>query len=791
MSLFKRVFNSVAIIFGLSIANIYAAYCQGQTVKGVVKDSAGQPVCAAIAVFYKADSSIAAQGITNEQGKFALCCDYSGSGRLWVRHIAYKSVNAEVTLPMEDTLQIVLNEQLQELEEVTVQGARPLVEVTKEGNLCYNVERLNAKSDVNRMLRRLPGVQSSGKSGITIDGKEAALYIDGRKQVMLATQAVRLLQSMPANSIYQVEVISIPGGQYDAAGPVLHLKTAKRKGQGYDVTLSGSGLYELGWAADGGANVYVMARKKNVMIHGMLDYYHDKVDRVYAKDSTVYSDGSRLAENSCKKPEGNTVKGMLNLLWELAGGHHLNLNLYGHYEKARENSFSTALGPDESKNADYRMRNRKTDDLWSGNIEYFTPDSLPYRLQASYGLVFGGSENDTRFTNYYPASNREVSLNTDPAMEGTQHTVKIDFDSKESLNKWKIKSGVRFDAERLEDNVHYEGTVTGGFNDNEFKADENILTVYSDVFCRIMPKWNVYAVLKGEHTWYDAKEYTSGDRLNDRYWRFLPYFYLNYRTKKANNFIIFALSSNRPGYFNMLPGKRYGTDYSYTVGNPALKPEKSYKFSFLGVYWSYLRVNFGYTRTRNLSGELLLNDDRNATVYSWQNYADRDFYYAHLTLPFALFGQKVWGYVTGTFDYWTLDCPRNGYVLPERNRFYANKLDWLVQYEITDNLSWNVSGNNVFKSRYPQYNQRAYWSVSSGMEYSYKRWNFTFDYDGIAKSYDFWQRKVYRYDETVRYREQKFTDSFFRFGMRWSFSGGEKMKRREKMIDNDINRFGK
>ena len=142
----KHILKSFLIIWGLGIIHICSVYGQNRMIKGIVEDSSGQAVWAATVVCYKADSSIIAQGITNERGAFVLRCDYSGEGNLLVRHICYKPVYMKMALPLEDTLRILLEEQFMELEEVSVQGSHPLVEVTKEGNLCYNCGTLNAKS---------------------------------------------------------------------------------------------------------------------------------------------------------------------------------------------------------------------------------------------------------------------------------------------------------------------------------------------------------------------------------------------------------------------------------------------------------------------------------------------------------------------------------------------------------------------------------------------------------------------------------------------------------------------
>ena len=106
------------------------------------------------------------------------------------------------------------------LEGVDVRGKKPIISFEGE-KMIVNVERLEGTASLNmfEILRLVPGVVILNDQTIRLNGMgDITVLLNGRKQTMTADQAVRLLKSMPASNISEIEVYNGKSVRFDAAG---------------------------------------------------------------------------------------------------------------------------------------------------------------------------------------------------------------------------------------------------------------------------------------------------------------------------------------------------------------------------------------------------------------------------------------------------------------------------------------------------------------------------------------------------------------------------------------------
>ena len=100
------------------------------------------------------------------------------------------------------------------------------------------------------------------------------------------------------------------------------------------------------------------------------------------------------------------------------------------------------------------------------------------------------------------------------------------------------------------------------------------------------------------------------------------------------------------------------------------------------------------------------------------NYADRNLYFAEVTIPFALFKRKLYGNVEVAVNYNQLINPKNGYEIPyAKSAFWDTKISGFVQYDVTDRLSFNGQFAYYPKRTTAQYVQQPYWWLDFGADY--------------------------------------------------------------------------
>src|SRR5690606_11648356 len=133
---------------------------------------------------------------------------------------------------------ISLRSDNRKLEEVTVEGKRPLVE-SKPGKLILNVENspIAAGNNALDIVQRAPGVSLDNNNNLQLMGQSGvAVTIDGRQTYMTGEQLLNFLKSTDGNQIKSVEVITSRSAKDDAEGAVgtINIVLKKNRMEGFN-----------------------------------------------------------------------------------------------------------------------------------------------------------------------------------------------------------------------------------------------------------------------------------------------------------------------------------------------------------------------------------------------------------------------------------------------------------------------------------------------------------------------------------------------------------------------------
>ena len=206
-----------------------------QTVSGKLIDENSQPLPYANVVLLSLPDSAFVNGtISGEDGSFTLEAT-SENQIVKISSIGYKTVCKPVSPANIGIVQLVSDAQM--LGEVVVKANLPVTRM-KNDALETNVQGtvLSKAGTAEDVLAHIPGLQKK-TDGFEVLGKGSPLiYINGRKLRDIAE-----LDQLTSEDIKSVEVVRNPGARYDATvGAVVRIRTVKRQGDGFGVSLRSS-----------------------------------------------------------------------------------------------------------------------------------------------------------------------------------------------------------------------------------------------------------------------------------------------------------------------------------------------------------------------------------------------------------------------------------------------------------------------------------------------------------------------------------------------------------------------
>ena len=207
-----------------------------------------------------ADSSMVKLEYTNDDGTFSLLGINPAEYWLTISYVGKTDYNSEpfshdgknkLALPT-----ITLLASSSELEEVTVTGIRPILEI-KPDKLVFNVEgSTNAVgNDGMELLRKAPGVVIDNNDNISLAGKNGVrIFINGKPSPLGGEDLANYLRSINSTEIDKIEIITNPSAKYEAEGNagIINIVLKKDKNLGANATVNlGYGKGKT-WGYNGG-----------------------------------------------------------------------------------------------------------------------------------------------------------------------------------------------------------------------------------------------------------------------------------------------------------------------------------------------------------------------------------------------------------------------------------------------------------------------------------------------------------------------------------------------------------
>lgn len=480
------------------------------------------------------------------------------------------------------------------------------------------------------LLKQTPLLSSSDDKTLKIAGKNnAIIYINGRKTNMDADSLVQFLKNTPAENIQKIEVITVPGSEYqvESSDGIINIVLKKKMSDG----LSGNMRMSNSQNKFNGSNASFSAnyRKDKLGISASLNGGESIQPQTY-----ILRNGSDQVKNESvgdiDDPNKN-LGGYLNIDYQLTDKSNLALSWNSWANKSYNSTidlFNTLIQPNkdgviETSHTTTKNREDARNYNNSVNLNYeIKLDSLGSKFNANAAYLiykrFQFSRNNTMIPDKvgdgYSRPGKTITQDIPQVINNFSGTV--DYIQK-FKNDFTLSIGGNFNKTKTDNDTknfayQYIGK-DGKYIDhpkpepdfNHFIYDENIYGLYvtlekkfSDKFSgKVGARYEITNSLGTADSPTNPIESQKHQRIERDYNNFLPYLSFNYAINDKNN-ISYSFSSRmrRPSFWELNPVRNYITEFNYTQNNPFVKASSTYNQELTYMYKSsyFLILNHSY-----------------------------------------------------------------------------------------------------------------------------------------------------------------------------------------------------
>ena len=632
---------------------------------------------------------------------------------------------------------IKLNESSSTLNEVIVYSEKPLIE-NKDGKVVYNVSEspLSNGSNASDMLKTLPLMNVNPDGTLLLRGKEPLILMDEKPLNLSGQQLADLLESLPANVVEKVEIMTNPPPEYATyPGGVINIITKKgrigiyeriaiSKGSRGEAALSGNFNYrssKLNLSTSLGVG---RQEVRGSSYSHRQNIYKDSINYFYSNSAFVnrntYPNGRIQADYDFSKRSTATLV------------YQGNLNYFNNSSAIVSSNRDSALNIYKASTRSNQYDGTGYSHGFSGSWQWKGKNPVE-KIQVYSGYSFSKNNNDRDFYQQFLLANFQPNGLDSSLVQLTDNYVNsfyLHTNYNKPLNDSGnifLTSGVTYTANTYHNilSTSYlrkadQVLVGNDLLSNNFYFHQSIFTARAAIVIGMPKQWRLIAGGQTENTVSDFRfiKGNSADADN-AYWRFLPNVTLSkVFNKKLSMSWVYRETIRRPGMLELNPNIDYSDPYNIRFGNPTLFPALTNTYD-LNV--SYVEKKFslngslGYNHVRDVYSSLRTLIDSGKTQTTYQNISDQDEFQGSfwtgisVTRKFRLnisagyiynkYGERekeLYRYIDGGSVYTTLNytyAPDNLTVIEASNRYssYANP-----QGKSRSNINMSISVQRKF-----------------------------------------------------------------------------------------------
>ncbi|MFN8349330.1 MAG: TonB-dependent receptor [Spirosomataceae bacterium] len=558
------------------------------SLKGEIKDHNNEAAVGAnVLLVALPDSQQVAGNTANAQGKFEFINVKPGNYFLKISYMGSKNHQSPTirlgATPILLPAIFLLPAKVQNLNEVVIKSIRPLV-VQEDDKTVINVEAMGGAATLSaqEVLERTPGIVVDQNGNLQLNGRTGVLVlIDGRPTYMSGNDLAVYLKSLPAQMVDKLELMDSPPAKYDAGGSSI-VNIVLKKNRLYGLTGNISTGQSMGHTWRSYNNLNLNYRQGKLNLFGGIGLPRDANRTVTVSTRTITEGNNSQHYSSENIATNQSLSGNIRLGFDydkskntVIGGQLFlqksdrndgavfnnlvnNINFYGSNKGQFDwNSLSASLN--------FTHKPKKQGSEWSGDVSY-----QQFGSEGTRNFQSSHSGTTQIFNNIFYTPATILTFKTDYRLPLSKKTV-MELGAKAGF----VKNTNEADVENKND----QNFVIDPTKSNHFVYNENINAAYVSLRHTVNKRTSLQMGLRAENTNIEGNLLpniaTTGEKFSQHFTNLFPTFFVRRALDslgKHNLNFNYGRRINRPSYQQFNPFLNYIDDFTYSSGNPTLKP---------------------------------------------------------------------------------------------------------------------------------------------------------------------------------------------------------------------------
>ncbi|MCX8525632.1 outer membrane beta-barrel family protein [Chryseobacterium formosus] len=518
-----------------------------------------------------------------------------------------------------------LNSKEEKIEAVTMTYRKPTVEA-KVDRTVFNVANSSilAGNTTWDVLRMTPLVSIDNNDALKAEGESVTVYINDRKSVFTGKELKEYLQTIPADNLMKIEVITSPSSRYEASGSVINIVLKKRDDEGMkgSITLNNrqntqNSQYtnlNLNYHKKKFTQTFVGSYSDNTWVQSNTFLYNIYKDNIVTEGSTNNIWKAKNPSISSTSEYELNDKNTIGVILELYRGTSNNTS-DSESSQTKNNEFDFVRNQSQKSSA--------VNSTLGTNFFYKYYDKEKNRiLDVNLGTNYNGeSENSFFQRNTVTSTNTDIQeLGVLSDTESRNYYVKLDYTQPfgKSGGNFEIGGKIDFNNNVIPNEIY--GSLSDGLSRKDtFHYEDMIGSAYANYSKTFFEKLETRVGLRYEYIDYKIRQDITGNSRNESYGKLFPSILVKYSfSDKYDISLTYNKNFWRPWYAEFNPFLQPTSDGFYTRGNLDLLPNPSdrlyMKFGFMKKYFlsaRYQYTNQDYWSTDVTEGDKIITESTN------------------------------------------------------------------------------------------------------------------------------------------------------------------------------------
>lgn len=619
------MFNVLPRIFLLIITFFITVAAQAQTggsVSGKLVDGGSGAALefATVSLLQKADNKPVKGMQTDLQGNFKLTGIPDGSYLLRATYVGYISQTKDnITITAGNAVVIPAIKLLGAkgvLQEVKVTAQRSQIQLSTDKKV-FSVDQslVSQGGSATDLLANVPSVQVDVDGNINLRGSaNVRILINGKPSALTGANLADILQSIPASSIENIEVITNPSSKYDAEGQsgIINIVLKRNTQTGFNGSVAGT----AGTQHTYNGSLNLTYQNKLVNIYTNYSYRQGtRIGNGLSNTTTIGSTGTifqNQVNNQSFDIKSNNIRSGIDFFLgkksTLSFSNNINLRANNRFqtgttdlrgggiiETITRNNKANGDGHNVDFNMDFSQKFKKPQEEFTANVGYSTASNNNTDNQnTGYAYTTFGQ---------FPTSYALLQNNYN---NGKQHNLNLQADFTLPLNNGnRLEMGYRSTFNNT-DNDNVVDTLNNTANrfvradtlGNLFTYNEQVHALYTNYNHQFSKKFSFQGGIRAEdaHITTNTTVLNSTENHKQDYFRIYPsLFFTDKLTENQTLQLSYSRRVSRPRDRQINPFLDRSDRQNYQQGNPDLKPEDTHAFEL-----SYINYFKALTLTSSL-----------------------------------------------------------------------------------------------------------------------------------------------------------------------------------------------